>query len=290
VKPIGEARLTYYNTGLGSRRPAATHLAWEVHLRGVTASEGIGTTWTYFVDAHDGQLLRGIDDSPRAFHLSIKNGDHTDGESDECLASRDDLQEWFTEAGPTEEYPARTRRRGGSHRGACHIRLLRHPSGMGFVQWARRYDTGYRAPGARLDTSALEDRLQRTAFRRRHGRHRRVRPRIHSRRSAIQPDARFDLDLDETFSVSESYSDFFGCLVESGDAAAIDWTLGEDTVFGAAADLSDPPRVTSSTTMMITRMTMSGSMRNTTRESQQSRVLITDGGTHTTSPSPDSPS
>ncbi|MBP1688259.1 MAG: cartilage oligomeric matrix protein, partial [Deltaproteobacteria bacterium] len=244
VKPIGEARLTYYNTGLGSRRPAATHLAWEVHLRGVTASEGIGTTWTYFVDAHDGQLLRGIDDSPRAFHLSIKNGDHTDGESDECLASRDDLQEWFTEAGPTEEYPggdadaeaARTAARAtydffaallewDSYNGRGDtIPVIVH-LGRGWIQalWKTacnelRFGDGMVA----TDVFAHEF--------------------THGVRQ-YSPDARFDLDLDETFSVSESYSDFFGCLVESGDAAAIDWTLGEDTVFGAAADLSDPPRV-----------------------------------------------
>lgn len=242
VKPMGEARLMYYNTGLGSRRPATTHLAWRVQQRGVAASEGIGTTWTYFVDAHDGEVLRGIDDSPRAFDLSIKNGDNTDGESDECLASRDDLDEWFTEAGPTHEYPG-----GDADAEAARTAARATYDFFAALEWDSYNDQGDTIPaivhlgrgwtnafwkGACNELRFGDGMVATDMF---------AHEFTHGVRQ-YSPDSRFDIDLDETFSVSESYSDFVGCLVESADAAVIDWTVGEDTIFGAGVDLSDPPR------------------------------------------------
>ena len=242
VKPIGEARLTYYNAGLGSRRPAATHLAWRVHLSGMTAAEGIGTTWTYFVDAHGGGALRGVDDSPRAFDLSLKNAEHESGESNECLASRDDLAEWFTEAGATDDYP------GGDADAEAARSAARATydffAGLDRDSYNGRGDTipvlvhvGRNWPNALWKGACNEmrigDEMAATdvfAHEFTHG----------VRQSS--PNAAFDLDLDETFSLSESYSDVFGCLVESAGAAAVDWVIGEDTRLGAVGDLSDPPR------------------------------------------------
>ena len=101
VRPIGEPRLMYFNEGLWTGRSAETHLAWRVYLRGVAASDGMGTTWMYFIDAHDGRVLLGVDESRHAFLLSIKNAANQVPEDGECVS---EAEEWFTEDGPTAEY------------------------------------------------------------------------------------------------------------------------------------------------------------------------------------------
>jgi Zn-dependent metalloprotease len=242
VKAIGETRLVYYNEGLGSRHPATTHLAWRVQLSGLTAAEGVGTTWTYFVDAHDGEVLRGVDDSPRAFHLSLKNAEHASGESDECLAARDDLDEWFTEAGPTADYPG----------GDPDAEAARSAARTTYDFFANLDRDSYNDRGSIIPVFVHVGRNFLNAFWKTACSEMRIGDGMaatdlfaHEFTHAVRqysPNAAFDIDIDETFSLSESYADFFGCLVESGGAAHIDWGLGEDTVAGAVGDLSDPPR------------------------------------------------
>jgi len=242
VRVIGETRLTYYNKGLGSRNPAVTHLAWEVHLRGVTAVEGIGTTWTYFIDAHDGAVLRGIDDSPRAFRLSVKNAQHTNGESDDCLAARDDLEEWFTEAGPTADYPG----------GDADAEAARSAAVASYDFFADLDFDSYDNGGGRIPALVHVGQNWVNAFWKIACNEIRIGDGMaatdvfaheftHGVRSWSR-NAWFDRDIDETFSLDESYADFFGCLVSSAGAAAVDWVLGEDTP-GPRVDVSDPPRL-----------------------------------------------
>jgi hypothetical protein len=101
VEPIGDVRLMYFNQGLLSGHSTDTHLAWRVYLRGSAAADGAGTTWMYFIDARDGGVLLGVDESLRAFRLSVRNADHE--APDACFG--DDVEEWFSEAGPTADYP-----------------------------------------------------------------------------------------------------------------------------------------------------------------------------------------
>ncbi len=111
----GITRLIYYNRGLtavggGSPDPSSkTHLVWRVMVRGLRSADGIGTSWMYFVDAHDGAVLKGLDLSPE------HNNPPKDFEiytarrstSDWCWNWPDDgnIDQWFSEAGPTGQYP-----------------------------------------------------------------------------------------------------------------------------------------------------------------------------------------
>lgn len=97
------------------------------------------------------------------------------------------------------------------------------------------------------------------------------------------PNAQFDLDLDETFSLSESYADVFGCLVESGGAGAVDWVIGEDTALGAMADLSDPPRAPFHWVDHYDDYEgddVNLNERHNSGITSKAAVLIVDGGTH----------
>ena len=53
----GKQRLMYFDRGLLAGEKFETRLAWRVLVRGLRASDGVGTVWTVFVDAHDADVL-----------------------------------------------------------------------------------------------------------------------------------------------------------------------------------------------------------------------------------------
>ncbi|MHB8895043.1 MAG: Lcl domain-containing protein [Candidatus Geothermincolia bacterium] len=112
AKIIGKTRLMYFNRGLtaidGGPARIPTRLAWRVMARGLRTSDGIGTTWRYFVDAQDGTVLSELDNlrtgaSDKDFDIETVN----DTRSDTCWTlfgeTSDDY--WFDEDGPLDAYP-----------------------------------------------------------------------------------------------------------------------------------------------------------------------------------------
>lgn len=283
ITKLGEVRPAYYDARLGGHASGATRLAWSVHLRGRSAEDGVGTTWTYYVDANDGDVLHGIDDAPRAFQLSVIDADEESGEEEACLAGRGDLDVWFTEAGQTESYPGGDLDAEGARDASG--RTYDFFAGLGIDSYD---DRGARIPilvhvgdgwfNAKWETACNEMRVgdgmagtDLIAHEFTHG----VRQ--------WSPNAQFDLDLDETFSLSESYADVFGCLVESGGAGAVDWVIGEDTALGAMADLSDPPRAPFHWVDHYDDYEgddVNLNERHNSGITSKAAVLIVDGGTH----------
>jgi Zn-dependent metalloprotease len=115
VKLIGITKLFYYNNGLravggGSPDPAEnpTHLAWRVMISGGRASDGLGTAWMTFVDAHDGTVLHSLDISREQvpeMEYDISTANNTDSDGCWDLPGEVAPVTWFTEDGATAAYP-----------------------------------------------------------------------------------------------------------------------------------------------------------------------------------------
>jgi hypothetical protein len=102
---IGAPRLVYFNAGLLSAGATTnTRLAWRVHVRGVIDSEGIGSSWLVFVDAHDGTVLLVSEQSPAARRITISTAANT-RPANACYVEGGAVEQWITEDGPTAAYP-----------------------------------------------------------------------------------------------------------------------------------------------------------------------------------------
>ncbi|MBN2373801.1 SBBP repeat-containing protein [bacterium] len=116
VKVAGVSKLSYFNRSLladdiGKSDPTEnqTHLAWRVMLRGGRLLDDSGTTWEYFIDAHDGAVLHSLELSiehnnpPKDFEIYTASNTG----SRWCWNVPDDggLEKWFTHSGPTDYYP-----------------------------------------------------------------------------------------------------------------------------------------------------------------------------------------
>ena len=99
VRLIGAAKLMYFNngllTGLGDLS-TGTRLVHRVVLEGRFGT-GVQTSWTYFVDAHNGAILRKAENV---------NGDPPDKDFDieSALGTDSDEENWFTASGSTSDY------------------------------------------------------------------------------------------------------------------------------------------------------------------------------------------
>jgi len=98
---MGVPKLMYYDESLIAGGRVDTHLTWRINVRGYRASDGMGTSWMVFVDAHDGSLLAHYDESQtdlpdKSIHIHTANNTTPDGN---CGWQTADW--WFDEDGPT---------------------------------------------------------------------------------------------------------------------------------------------------------------------------------------------
>jgi Zn-dependent metalloprotease len=110
LRAAGLIKPFYFNRGLtavggGTPDPAdePTHLAWRVMVRGFRNSDGAGTAWRVFVDAHDGTVLQVQEMNRYAKDFDIESAYGT--ESDTCWAFTSVDEQWFNENGPLDAYP-----------------------------------------------------------------------------------------------------------------------------------------------------------------------------------------
>jgi CSLREA domain-containing protein len=239
----GEARLMYFNQGIITGEPDVTHLTWRVMAR------GLGTLWMYFVDAQDGEVLWSEDQSLN--HTGNKDfdiGTAANTTSNACWLGPTDtpLVQWFDENGPTATYPGgQTAWPGGDVDG----------------------DNAYRIAHDVYDYFADPNTFHLHSW---DGNDAQVRVIVHSGNGC--PNAAYvggcghlefcggwpvlDIFAHEfthavahhnvtgglggTFepgALNESFSDFFGAMVDYHD-----WTIGEDMPGDPIRDMSDPPK------------------------------------------------
>ena len=102
-------KLVYYDEGLLAGTPTKARLCWRVALRGVRTDK-MEATVDLYVDAFSGDVLASADreETARDFDLSSAQSDT----SSTCWGNffDDPSVQWFTENGPTSDYPGGRRR------------------------------------------------------------------------------------------------------------------------------------------------------------------------------------
>lgn len=106
-RPIGDTRLMIFNESLLGGQDDRSYLTWRVILQGLRASDGAPTEWLVFVDALEGNVLFVLDelttgDRPgEDFDVETANNNN----SSSCWDIFWGATDWFTEDGPTDDYP-----------------------------------------------------------------------------------------------------------------------------------------------------------------------------------------
>ncbi|MDH4136460.1 MAG: M4 family metallopeptidase, partial [Anaerolineae bacterium] len=230
VEPIGETRLMIFNQSLFAGGDAETHLIWRVSLRGRR------TSWSYFVDAHDGEVLLGLEE--------LRPGDRP-GEDFEIFTGSNDSKtwcwnwpfggtQWFDEDGPTFFYP------GGDTDGDNAFDFTHQTYHYFYDNFGRRsydgdeedvesyvhvevdwrnshYDAG-------CDIFEFGDGfVVRDFF-------------AHEFTHGVTHSTAGLIYADEPGALNESYSDVFGAMVDDDD-----WTIGEDLISGTVRSMNNPP-------------------------------------------------
>ncbi|MCC6190237.1 MAG: thrombospondin type 3 repeat-containing protein [Anaerolineales bacterium] len=247
VELIGEAKLMYFDLGLIGGGEAGTHLAWRIALRGYRSGDGAATSWSYFVDAHGGEVLLGLDEAP-THHPNWRPGEDFDietGNNDKSiscwlLTTSDD--QWFDEHGPTSDYPGGPGNYpGGDADGDNAYDFIHQTYRYYYDNFKRRsYDGGeedvevYVHVGvnwlnAHFNTGCDifefgDGMVTRDIF-------------AHEFTHGVTASTAELIYANQSGALNESYSDVFGALVDADD-----WTLGEGSVRGTLRDMSDPPR------------------------------------------------
>lgn len=249
VEPVADARLTYYNGGLLGAEDKETHLAWLWRLRGLRVSDGVGTTWLYLVDAHDGEVLLGLDEQPDGdrpgedFDIETANNSN----SSSCWFWSTDDDEWFDEDGPTG-YPGA---------GADPFTDGRDAYNLAHQTYHYFYDT-FR----RRSWDDDEEQVEAMVHVGNNWRNASYDPGCdhlkfgdgwvtsdifaHEFTHAVTANTAELVYRNQSGALNESFSDFFGAMVDSGD-----WFIGENLAGGTLRDMSNPPAFSSCQTPAV---------------------------------------
>ena len=235
----GEPRLMYYNQSIVAGGQAKTHLAWQVHVRGLREADGVGTSWTVLVDALDGQVLLLLDNSPTGDRpgedFRIRTANNT--WSANCWnASGDTAVDWFNEDGPVPGVTPTPDADGWNAFNFAHATYHFYYENFGRRSWnddGAQVDVIVHAnfpfgPNASYsggcDQLRFDDNMvTQDIF-------------THEFTHAV---TRWTSDLvyqNQPGALNESYSDIFAALVDDDD-----WTIGEGSALGTIRDLSNPP-------------------------------------------------
>ena len=236
---VGESRLMYFNDGIITGRPAETHLAWRVMVRGLGLTDGAGTSWRYLVDAHDGRVLSAVDqsrsDAPdKDFDIDTVNNTVSGGCWGGIFETSND--NWFNEDG-SEGYPGPAadpfldgqNAFDFSHQIYDYFFTTFHRHSWDddegdvevMVHWGPNQPNAAYVPDCdhlRFSDSFVTD----DVF-------------AHEFTHAV---TRWSSDLlyqDQPGALNESYSDVLAAMVDP------DWTIGETMPAGAIRDMSNPP-------------------------------------------------
>ncbi|MFC2174078.1 hypothetical protein ACFLU6_15880, partial [Acidobacteriota bacterium] len=103
VEWIHSTKLMYFDLDLIGGEQTDIHLAWRISLRGYRSFDGNGTSWLYFVDVHDGEVLLALDRSEEACNypgedFDIETANHS--VSSHCWYDTSADDNWFDEDGP----------------------------------------------------------------------------------------------------------------------------------------------------------------------------------------------
>lgn len=252
VEVIGKSMSMYFNRGLmaaggGDPDPtnSPTHLVWRVMTRGLRNYDGVGTAWMSLVDAHTGEVVLRLDESPT--HDANKNFDIetvNNTTSSTCwwvpIVETDD-DPWFDENGETD-YPGLGDDAFGDGQKAFDFAHLvydyyflnfhRHSWGppLGLADEAKvdvRVHVGNNWANARFvpvcDQLHFGDgQLANDTF-------------AHEFTHAVTFWSSQLIYANQPGALNESYSDVFGAMVDD------DWLHGEDTATGYARNLQNPP-------------------------------------------------
>jgi Zn-dependent metalloprotease len=268
--------LMYFNGSLLSNESAETHLAWRVTLW------ARGTSWLYFVDAYDGEILLRLDQS----HNGDRPGEDFDiesvggaSESSSCwlLTSEDDA--WFDEDGPVSTrvdaegnlafnfthtvyhyfYDTFSRRSydGDEEDIEVYLDVVFDTLGPN-ARYNNRCDIFEYSDGfAKLDIMA------------------------HEFTHGVDATSRDLIYMNQSGAIDESFADFFGAMVDP------DWTIGEDLAGGTLRDMSNPPSFSSMgfahpdhNSLFVVTTADNGGVHINSGIPNKAAFLITDGGTH----------
>jgi len=236
LEPVGEPRLMYYNEGIFVGGQAETHLAWRVNVRGLRQADGIGTSWTVFVDAHDGRVLLLLDDSPSGDRpgedFDIETANNTTSSTCWNLPWETADDEWFDEDGVTGGSPDTD---GWNAFNFAHKtyhyfydNFRRHSWDNDGEQVEAMVHVGTNWGNARYmpgcDHLEFGDNMvMRDVF-------------AHEFTHAVTGHTAGLVYRDQPGALNESYSDVFGALVDNDD-----WNIGEGSALGILRSLSNPP-------------------------------------------------
>ncbi|MDQ7029667.1 MAG: M4 family metallopeptidase [Ardenticatenia bacterium] len=268
----GEPRLMYFNEALFSGGQASTHLAWRVNVRGLRQDDGTGTSWTVFVNAHDGQVLLLLDDSPTGdrpgedFAIKTANNMPSGG----CYGT---AVQWFDEDGVVGGSP--------DSDGENAFDFAHETYHYFYDNFARRsWDNddaqveaivhvgtnwGNASYNPTCDQLQFGDNMvTRDIF-------------AHEFTHAV---TRWTTNLiyqNQPGALNESYSDIFAALVDDDD-----WTMGEGSALGAFRDLSNPPRYGHPDHMddFVNTTSDNGGVHTNSGIPNKAFYLLVEGGTH----------
>ncbi len=236
LEPIGEPRLMYFNQAIFSGEQAKTHLAWRVRVRGLRDTDSIGTSWTVFVDAHDGQVLFLLEDVPTGDRpgedFDIETANNTTSRSCWNLPWETADDEWFDEDGVTGGSPDAD---GWNAFAFAHETYHYFYDTFGRRSWdddgeqvevmvhvGTNWRNAIYLPGC--DHLQFGDNMvTRDIF-------------AHEFTHAVTSWTSGLVYQNQPGALDESYSDIFGALMDDDD-----WTMGEGSALGAIRDLSNPP-------------------------------------------------
>lgn len=239
VEVLGETKLMYFNLSLVSRLPEEdeTHLVWHVNLRGFRTSDGAGTSWSAFVDAHDDEVLLLLDSSQPGDRpgedFDIETGNHDTSSS--CWITTWSDDQWFDEDGPCCDYPSGGDTDGDNAFAFTHdvyhyyYDNFRRRSYDGdeedvelYVHVGTNWGNAHYHPGCDIfefgDSFVTRDVL------------------AHEYTHGVTDSTSDLIYADEPGALNESYSDVFGAMVDDDD-----WLIGEDLPGGALRSMSHPP-------------------------------------------------
>jgi CSLREA domain-containing protein len=240
LKVVGETKLMIFNSSLFSGGQASTHLAWRVMLRGQRGSGGGGTSWLYCVDAHDGQILLGLDQSPshapdKDFDIETANNTTSDSCWNALFETDDD--EWFDEDGPTG-YPGADDDPFNDGQDAFDFANLTYDFYHGnFGRHAHDGDEGQVEVmvhvGNNWQNAAYDPGCDHFIF----GDGFVVLDLFaHEFTHGVTESTSELIYADQSGALNESYSDVFGAMVDDDD-----WLIGEDLPVGYWRNLANPP-------------------------------------------------
>ncbi|UCD29045.1 MAG: M4 family metallopeptidase [Planctomycetota bacterium] len=280
---MGVPKLMYYDESLIAGGRSDTHLSWRINVRGYRVSDGAGTSWMVFVDAHDGSLLAHYDelvtDAPdKSIHIRTANNAWVGN----CGWPTADW--WFDEDGDIG-YPGAAqdpfldglKAANGSqqvydfffdnfHRHSWdgydffdehHVAIIVHVG----TNWE---NAGYDPACEQLvfgDGYVTLDAL------------------AHEWTHAIDDhEAKLEYEY-QSGALEENFADVFACFVDSGD-----WLIGEDRPGGPSRSLADPPQYVQPDHMDHEYYTLAdddyGGAHTNSGVPNKAAYLIIEGGNH----------